>query len=408
MLTRKDLLGRENAATLAELHSRARSDSLPSSPTPPHLVVLVDGYQAFQAAYAEIDRGEMIDRFASYVAEGRAVGIHFVIAADRARGIPGPLSSAIANRLILRLAEPDEYLWLGVPQARSTHFVPGRGIADGGLECQIAAPGDSPTNEAQVAAIATLASALPIEPAAEPVVRAPELVRLDSLPPATSDAVPVGIDAISLAPLTVHLDYRPIFVVAGPDRSGRSTALITLATGWTAAHPDAERFLFAPARSPLREATGLRWTKMAISSDAAAELARELTNRVSPGGDLAGQPVLVVIDDGDRMTDASLATALDPFVRRARDSDVVLLVGVASRAVARTFSGWLRELREAKHGLLLSPDPDIDSEVFSTRLPRKATRRFPPGRGYLIDRDRLVYAQAAVCTEPEIKQRGRY
>jgi S-DNA-T family DNA segregation ATPase FtsK/SpoIIIE len=82
-------------------------------------------------------------------------------------------------------------------------------------------------------------------------------------------------------------------------------------------------------------------------------------------------------------------------VRRGRDRDVRVVAAVERQAAQRAFGGWIRELRKEEHGLLLSPDPDVDGELLAVRLPRRTTPVFPPGRGYLVARGTVELVQVA-------------
>ena len=60
-----------------------------------------------------------------------------------------------------------------------------------------------------------------------------------------------------------------------------------------------------------------------------------------------------------------------------------------------SFSPCLQELRKEKHGLLLEPDLSVDGDILGVQLPRRTTRSFPPGRGFLVDRGSFELVQLA-------------
>ena len=78
------------ASSLPEYRRNARE----GSPVP-RVLVLLDSYPGFQAAHERVDGGKWLDLFARLVADGRQVGVHFVITADRRTSIPMTIASAI-------------------------------------------------------------------------------------------------------------------------------------------------------------------------------------------------------------------------------------------------------------------------------------------------------------------------
>jgi S-DNA-T family DNA segregation ATPase FtsK/SpoIIIE len=219
----------------------------------------------------------------------------------------------------------------------------------------------------------------------------PARIERSSLP-AASNALRavIGIGDAELMPAEVDLSDRH-FLVIGPYRSGRSTALATIVESVRRGSPGLELHLLAPRRSPLVD-LGV-WASVAegvqASDDAALALAAQMEQRTE------GAPIVVVIDDGDELAESVAAAALETIVRRGRDLDVRVVCASERQAVQRAFGGWLRELRKEEHGILLSPDPDVDGDLLAVRLPRRTNPVFPPGRGYLVERGRLELVQVA-------------
>ncbi|MBX6751316.1 MAG: cell division protein FtsK [Micromonosporaceae bacterium] len=382
------------AASLLEYRERT-GDRLP------YVVVLFDGYGAFHQAYLNVDRGEQVDTVARLVAEGRGVGVYFVLTADRRNAVPATLTSAISTRLVLRMADADEYASLGLPLAiAGTTLPPGRGFIDG-TEVQVGVLGSDPSGAGQAEAIAARAAQLRetnpagTAPAVSVLGEQLELSTLDSVagPPGAA-LVALGRSGISGSTVRVDLDDTPVFGVFGPDRSGRTTTLATLVTGLVASVPDLETYLLAPRRSALTGRSG--WTSAAAGPDACASLAAELADLVRERVATPDRRWLVVIDDGDELADGSAATALATLVRRGRDAGAIVLCAVQTHVAHRSFGGWITDLRKAKHGLLLRPEIDVDGDLFALRLPQRASRRFPVGRGYLITRSDVDYVQVAL------------
>ncbi len=396
---RKRLLGQVGAASLAEYRAGGGSA--------PYVVVLLDGYAAFHAAYLQIDHGELVERFARVAAEGRAVGVHLVVSADRRNTIPSTLSGVMPGRVALRLADPDEYAAMGMPmELADADLPPGRGFVDGEVELQVAYVGPDASGPGQRRGLEALAADAAAPASTVPKVSLlPNRLHRHDLTDAVETGHSASVDETALRPLLglsgttyrqsrLDLDELPTFMVFGPDRSGRSTTLTTLVDGVRTASAGIESFLIAPRRSPLRDLTG--WTDAATAADACDELAVTLADLVRERAREGGTPFLIVIDDADEVLDGRGALALETVAKRGRDAGVRLLVAAQTHTAHRTFGGWLTEARKAKHGLLLAPDIDVDGDLLGTRLPRKSGRAFPPGRGYVVRRGAVDLVQVTL------------
>jgi S-DNA-T family DNA segregation ATPase FtsK/SpoIIIE len=223
----------------------------------------------------------------------------------------------------------------------------------------------------------------------------PTAVERSSLVPGFpgSRSVILGIEATTLGPSWCRLDESPTFIVLGPDSTGKSTALSTLAAGLVAANPAFESFLLAPRKSPLLEAPW--WTSVARGHSACEELAIALSDLVKDRAIDNGEGFLIVIDDGDEFPDGKISGALETVLKRGRDIGVITLAAAQTHVVRRTYSGWLTEARNQKHGLLLQPDVEIDGDMLGVRLPRKSGQQFPQGRGFLARRGSATLIQVA-------------
>ena len=68
----------------------------------------------FRAAYETGGRVRWLDLLTSLVADGRPVGVHFVLSVDQRAGMPSSLASAVQRRVVLRIAHSDDYSFLCV------------------------------------------------------------------------------------------------------------------------------------------------------------------------------------------------------------------------------------------------------------------------------------------------------
>ena len=372
---RRRLLGEHRAASVAELRARGVA-----GPRVPRVVVLLDGYPAFASAFERVRFGQDLAAFQQLAAEGRALGIHVVATADRRAGVPGGLAGVVPKRVVLRMADDDDYAALGIPRsaAAGADLPPGRGFTGEGTPVQIALLGGAP--EAEQAAIDALArearAAFPGH-VAPPVGTLPAHVARAELPaPGGPLAAILGIGADALGAVGPDLGADH-FLIAGPLRSGRSTALLTAAASLLAGTPGAELHLLAPRRSPL--AGALPWTSVAEGMDACRTAADGLLALLDrPAG---APPAIVVVDDGGELGEPA---ALETLVRRGRDAGVRVLAAVETAAAQRAYGGWLRELRNGRRALLLQADPETDGELVGVKLPRGGGPLLRPGLGYLV------------------------
>ena len=374
------LLGALRRAVTAR-RARVAAGGKPGDAGFPRVVLLVDGYAGFSAAFERVRHGEPVQALARLAADGRPLGLHLVVTADRRADVPGALAGVLGERVVLRLAAEDEYTALGVPRAAvaGASLPPGRGFTRDGRELQVAW-----TGSAALAAVARAAAEAHPGQAAPGVGRLPARVARARLgTPATPLTAILGIDADQLEPVAVSLAEQHL-LVAGPHRSGASTALATLAASLRDGSPSLPLHLLAPRRSPLTELD--LWTSAAHGPEACAELAARLAE--------AEAPCVVLLDDGLELAEGAAAPALEALLRRGRDAPVRLVAAVDVHGVQRVFGGWLRDLRAGASGLLLQP-AESAGDVLGVRLPPGGVA-LPPGRGYLVERGAARLVQVAV------------
>jgi DNA segregation ATPase FtsK/SpoIIIE, S-DNA-T family len=384
MERRRGVLAEAGAASLGEYLA-----SGPNSPLP-YVLVLLDGYPAFAAASQELDQGASAGALRTLVAEGRPLGIAFVVASDRQAPYLASISAGITRRVVLRMATDDEYSYLGLSRAvfKDVSLPPGRGFTERGLEVQCACPGEDPSGAAQVAAVGVIGAALAERYGAGRVPRIrllPARVSRDAMPaPAAALEAVVGLEDLSLAPVAVDL-AEGHFLVAGPRRSGRTTALGTIALS-LAARGEADLHLLADRRQTALAALAV-WRSTALGAGACAEAARRLATdlREAPPG-ATPRPCVVIVDDGEHLVDpVANRDGLDWLVQHGPEHGVHVVVAVEAQSAQRAFAPWLSQVIREAHGLLLNPNPAVDGAILGVRLPpRRGTSAPPRGRGYLV------------------------
>lgn len=345
----------------------------------PHLLLLVDRWEAFLAAYQEVDGGRLVDLVLRLLREGPAVGLHVVITADRS-ALVGRMASAMPQRLLLRMADAADYAAAGLAPRLVPQTLPaGRGwwLDAEPLVAQVALLDPDPSGPAQAAALHRLAAL--VVPATRPphrIASLPDTVRLAGLPAAPSGRVALGVGGDG--PDLVHLGLlAPGLIVGGPPGSGRSNALLTMAHGGHGLRTLA----LAPRPSPLRELPGCLPTQ---NPDA-------LRDALHHG------PALLLVDDAELLVDSPVGLLLEDVIRDGRDRGVVVVAAGTTSELAGGYRGFVVAMRRLRSGLLLSPESAADGDLLNVRLPRSTGGRLHPGRGLLVDRDRVQAVQVAMA-----------
>lgn len=375
---------RAQAATLTEYRARTGEKA------EPRVLILVDGLAAFRQAHENAQPGNAYDLLASIAADGRPVGVHVVVTADRWGVVPSALASLMPRRLVLRTADDNDLAMLAVPRDLfSLQSPPGRGFIDG-HEVQVAIIGGEPSVAVQAQAIehlaAELSEASPFPPA-PPVRRLPEDVSLGSLPPSVGGAASFALEDSSLDP--VGLPDAGTFVVTGPPGSGRTTALQAIIAAVRRARPACHLALFSPGRSSLEPMAP--WDQSCTDIDRLAGVVGEVTAVVkdAPGGNW-----LVVIEGIGDLVNSSADLALQDLVKAARRSGQLVVAEGDTQAMSASWP-LQQALRFSRRGLALQPDQGDGELVFRTPFPRIRRADFPRGRGLLVSDGRVQRVQVA-------------
>ncbi|MDR1512385.1 MAG: FHA domain-containing protein [Propionibacteriaceae bacterium] len=353
----------------------------------PRILLLVDGFGAFRDAYeSQPGRSQYLGVLARLLAEGRSVGVHVVLTADRPAAIPSAIAAGIQRRLVLQQADDSAYLSLGVAKdILDAGSPPGRGVFAGeSNEIQIAVPSGSPATADQAAAIDALAARLAERgvPQAEPVQRLTARVVIGDLPAATAGRPTLGLEDTSLGP--IGFNPQGAFIVAGMPGSGRTTALRGLAQSLRRWRPDLPMYYFGPKRSAVgREAA---WTDTATNPEDMRALAGEITPALQQSAeDTPG--VVVMIEGLSELIGSPADQALADLVKLARRNGHF---AIGETETAGWGSSWplVAEIRNSRRGVVLQPDSADGDNLFRVSFPRVKRADFPPGRGMYVDAGR--------------------
>lgn len=366
----------------------------------PYLVVLLDRLEGFTSAFESVDGGVLIERLIGLLQEGVGAGIRVVIGSDRS-GIMGRYSLLIEDRIVLSSSDPGDYQSVGLPSKQvPAHMPPGRGFRGGerAQEVQFALLDASGEGTAQVRTIHELGRAVAERYGELPRGLRPH--RIDELPIAIStdealaldpsDAalsptfIPVGVGGDMLA-LTGYdpLVTGPGFLIAGPPRSGRSSALLVPISRHLAGRH--EVVAIAPRRSPLRDLKDRRLTVFTGSEP--LEEIREAISRL-------GRQHLIAVDDFEVLgADSPLGQFLGETLGAMRDTPNAMIVAGGIDELGAVYRGLPADLKRGRTGLVLAPRASNDGDVLNARLPRSVGGAVPQGRGLLVSPSGYVWVQ---------------
>lgn len=380
---RQVLLSAGGHADLTEQRAAA-----PAEERLPHLLLLLDRWEAFLAAFQDLDAGRLVDLVYRLLREGPSVGLHVVVTADRS-GMVGRISSMVEEKLLLRMADRADYPGAGLPtKLVPAELPPGRGwsMRTAPLVTQVALLHTDPTGPAQAAALGRIAAGATAARLHRPrrVEVLPSLVRRSALPSrGAGRRVVLGVGGDELDPVEVDLaEALPGFLVAGPPGSGRSSTLLTIAKDLQ--DNGVPVVAVAPRPSPLRDLPGL--AGCVTGRDAAADL-----ETLVGDGDCA-----VLVDDAELLVDSGLSYALEKAVRDARDAGTVVVAAGTTEDLVTGYRGFVVDLRRSRTGLLLSPQSAADGDLLGVRLSRATGGDVQRGRGLLAVRGRVQPLQVAL------------
>ena len=350
--------------------------------------MLVDGLSTFRNEYEFSGRMAHFTSFTQIAADGRPVGVHVVVTADRPSTVPSALGSSIQRRLVLRLADENDYLMLDTPSDVLGSLSPsGRGVLEQ-LDVQVAVLGGTSNVAEQAKAIDRLAATLGQlgNTPAPPIKRLPELVHAAELPGALANRVVIGMADDDLGPVAV--EPSGFFLIAGPPGSGRTSTLAAISSAVARERPAARRYYLGNKRSPLP--TALEWTKSARTPEEVSELAAALVQ------DLPTASFCQVVVEG--LTDFLSGPAdmsLQELAKVIKTTEHLLIADAETSTLSQSWP-LVQAVRSARRGFALQPDQMEGDSIFRTSFPRISRAEFPPGRGLLVEGGKTRRVQIAL------------
>lgn len=363
---------------------------LAAEPDEQRVFLLVDNAGAFRTEYELGPRQRIFEAFQSIAMDGRGVGVHVVLTADRPSSVPASLLSVIPTRIALRLAEDMDLAMLGAPtDGFDASSPPGRGYS-GSTELQIAVLGGGDASiAAQAQAIEELAGSMERAgvKVAPPIERLPDRVRLVDLPPTLDDLPVIGVSDETLGPFVMH--PGDAFLVCGPPQSGKTTALLTIVESLRRWRPELELSYFGNRRSPVGAQEF--WTHRAFGPEESSTAALTLRERLESDSVEPTRQVIVIESIGDFLQGPA-EMDLQDLIRAARVAGATVISEGETAVVGQSWP-LFKEARASRHGIVLQPDQMDGDNVFGTSFGRMSRAEFPEGRGMYVRAGRASRVQ---------------
>ena len=350
-------------------------------PDEARILLLVDGVGAFRSAYEGTEHSRWWEIFLGIAADGRPAGIHVLLSADRPGALPSSLASLVQRRLVLRLADSNDYSMLGLPNdVVGTGSPPGRGLLDSG-EVQVAVLGGSADVVEQGKAVRELGRSMRKAGVLEAarIERLSESVRQGDLPLELDGSPVLGLSGVTLEP--VSFEPRGTFSVAGPPGSGRTTAVAAVVLALRRWRTETRLFYIGNRRSPL--AASIPWERTALDADEVVALAAELPSMAGEANPEMPLCVLVIEHIADLLGGPADFALQEPIKRFLAAGHFLISEGDAS-ALSSSYP-LLVAARSGRSGVALQPD-QVDGTLFRAQFPRLRKADFPPGRGLYVPR----------------------
>jgi S-DNA-T family DNA segregation ATPase FtsK/SpoIIIE len=365
--------------------------------------VVVDGWGTLRQEFEALEQ-----QIIAIAARGLGFGVHVIVTLQRWMEVRPALKDLINTKIELRLGDPSESEIDRKSAVNVPSRAPGRGMTPDRLHFLAALPriDDSSAVDTLADGIEDLVAKVRGSwrgPTAPPVRMLPDKLPYADLPAPdpNRNAVPIGIDEVTLAPVLLDLDLEPHLLVIGDVESGKSNLLRTIAAGITERYTpqqakiitfDYRRGLLGAITTPHQIAYVMNSTHAPqTGADIAAALKQRLAGiqidqNTTEVPQWTGPKLFVLIDDYDIVTGGGAGNPVLPlaeFVPQARDIGLHVIMARAAGGVGRgMFDPLMQRIREmGSPGVLLSGSKDEGAVLGAVKL-----EPLPPGRGRYVHR----------------------
>ena len=330
-------------------------------------VLAIDGLASLRRGLEDMPAGrDLLDRV---MADGPAVGLGVVASLEADGGRSASVLGRFSQRWVFAIDDPAEASLYGVPAAR----LPSARWADV-CECVIAGSCLSarlfeiPTDDqlTDLTTVGVLAASIRFDDVVAIATRSPL---------GSAGRLVIGLDHLDLLPsgprleLAVDLDQRrdQHLLVLGPPRSGRSTALATIAAA-----------LVAERQGDQRD------DQLVIRTLHSVDDLPDDEWKVKPTHPESLAYTVWLIDDLEAVEDRD--QRLESWVERHTPGRVIIAAGRPD-VLRDRYGHWSAALRRSRCGLIMSATPDRDADLLGIAPPRRCPLPARPGLAWVIEPD---------------------
>ncbi|GEM_PF-5016604 len=417
----------------------------PNEPLP-SLFVVFDNFDRFKKDYTE-----SVDKIIRLTTVGQSVDIHLIFSTNLASELTPNIRNNIVNRLALRLVSPDDFLELVGKRINFTSKVQGRGYIRQGeslIECQVAAPFDTPALPAQdqlQQIIQSMAEAWAGQPAVRTIEALAPHIDLGMLIAATAGQFskmpitrPIGLGYSHLQPIMLDLErYAPVSLIVSPPRRGKTELLVTLCLAIMASSALRQitdlyildfqgghlRYLrnmpdvhYIPPDDKVASTLQALVDELRQRADALQSRRASMADMTLSAMTLSGDRhhTVILIDDlkGMLQADKSVFEVVDQLVTLPREAGVCLFMAAEPPDIQQNWTTHpaLKLGRQGGSGIVLSSD-QTSLEMLALQVSladRRKHSNLSVGRGFLVEHGQWEVVQfATLLPEDEGVRVGR-
>jgi S-DNA-T family DNA segregation ATPase FtsK/SpoIIIE len=225
--------------------------------------------------------------------------------------------------------------------------------------------------------------------AAKPILALPRVVELGDLPVAKDGEPVFGIGESTLEP--VSFDRRGSFLISGPPRSGRTSAMLTIAHALRRHDEDAPLFFLGPGQSSLSASP--IWKGSSVVGDVRG-IAGEVTSLLG-SQKTASARVTLFVESISEFANSESEGALVALVQKLL-ADGHFLVAEGETSTLTGYGSLMGLAKSGRTGLALQPDQMDGQLIFRTDFPRMTDAGRNPGKGLYIRQRTVIGVQVAV------------